>query len=838
MVENASTTPATGANQTFTGTAGVDSLSGGGGNDTITGAAGNDVLAGDGPLKGQWQYGVYNRDFTSANGQAPTITSGTLVGQGYVDDFGVTNLANISRGTTGDPNDYGVVLTSTLTVTSGGTYRLTTTSDDGSRIVIRDSAGNVLNFANQTGGTLPYMNNDFHQSATTRYGDVTLAAGQTYTIEVYFWENLGADTLSATISGPDTGNTAVNLATTSMLGVPPTVTGQVDGNDSISGGAGNDTIFGNGGADTIDGGTEADSIDGGDGNDSLFGGTGTFGDTILGGIGNDTVDGGDGNDQLFGGAGTDSIIGGLGDDTIDAGSENDTVFGGDGNDSISGGAGVDSLSGGIGDDTIDGGTEADSIDGGDGNDSLLGGTGTFNDTIFGGIGNDTIDGGDGNDSLFGGADNDSVDAGLGNDTVVGGTGNDTIDGGSGNDSLDGGGNSDTVYGGIGDDTIDGGDLTDQLFGGDGNDVIEAGADELAVGDNDTVYGGAGNDLITDSNNNTDSHDLLSGDDGNDTILAAGGNDTLYGGIGTDSLSGGAGNDQLFGGDGNDTLDGGAGADTLTGGLGSDRFTGIGIGDVVDGSEDTPSNEQDILDLFGSGWTKANTNIIFGGGNNESGTVQFLNNLGQVIGTMSFSNIETIVPCFTPGTLIDTLKGPVAVEHIRPGDRVLTRDSGYQTVRWTGRRDLTAADLAAAPQLCPVRIGAGALGPDLPARDLLVSPQHRMLLTGARAELVAGEAEVLAAAAHLTGWPGISRAGADRPVSYLHLMFDRHEIIRADGAWSESFQPGAASLTGIEAPQLEELLTLFPDLATDQGQSSYRAARLSLKPHEARAMRAA
>ncbi len=124
MVDNTSTTPATGAGQTFTGTAGVDSLTGGGGNDTISGLAGNDVLAGDSPLAGQWQYAVYNRDFSTANGQAGTITSGTLVGQGYVDDFGVTNLTNNARGTTGDPNDYGVVLKSTLNISATGTYRL------------------------------------------------------------------------------------------------------------------------------------------------------------------------------------------------------------------------------------------------------------------------------------------------------------------------------------------------------------------------------------------------------------------------------------------------------------------------------------------------------------------------------------------------------------------------------------------------------------------------------------------------------------------------------------------------------------------------------------------
>lgn len=159
MAGNTSSTPGTNLNNTLTGTTAADSMTGGGGNDVISGGTGNDYLAGDQPLTGQWSYSVYNHDFSAANGQAGDITTGTLAGQGYVNDFGVTNLANISRGNalTADPDDFGVVLKSTLTVGTGGSYRFTTTSDDGSRIVVRDASGTALNFANDTGGTLAYM---------------------------------------------------------------------------------------------------------------------------------------------------------------------------------------------------------------------------------------------------------------------------------------------------------------------------------------------------------------------------------------------------------------------------------------------------------------------------------------------------------------------------------------------------------------------------------------------------------------------------------------------------------------------------------------------------------
>ena len=558
------------------------------------------------------------------------------------------------------------------------------------------------------------------------------------------------------------------------LGTDRQVTGWDDG--YVEGTSGNDLINSSyvepiaNGSDRIDNGDGISGSGTGWQDDRVRAGAGN--DTVLSGLGNDSVDGGTGADSIDGGDGNDSLFGGTGtfNDTILGGAGNDTIDGGDGNDSLLGGAGTDSILGGAGADFVDGGTEADFIDGGDGNDSLFGGTGAFNDTIQGGAGNDTIDGGDGNDSLLGGAGTDSILGGLGADTVDGGTEADFIDGGDGNDSL---------------------------FGGTG-------------AFNDTIQGGAGSDTI----------------DGGD------GNDSLLGGSGTDSILGGNGNDTIDGGDGNDTLNGGAGADNLTGGLGSDRFLGITAGDVVDGSEDPGNGDTDVLDLFGSGWTKANTNIIFSDPSHENGTVQFLDVNGNVIGTMTFSNIETIVPCFTPGTLIDTDRGPVPVEALQPGDRVLTMDHGYQPLRWAGHRDVTAEELLRAPQLRPILIGRDTFGPGLPERDLRVSPQHRLLLAGARAELVSGETEVLAPAVHLLGLPGVVQDAAAAGVRYVHLLFDRHEIVRSDGLWTESFQPAAATLSALEDGQRAEILALFPGLpgATAEG---YPSARATVKRHEAR-----
>lgn len=198
--------------------------------------------------------------------------------------------------------------------------------------------------------------------------------------------------------------------------------------------------------------------------------------------------------------------------------------------------------------------------------------------------------------------------------------------------------------------------------------------------------------------------------------------------------------------------------------------------------------------------------------------------------------DVTIPCFTAGTLIDTADGPKKIEDIRPGDLVMTRDAGFLPVVWAGQRPISGAELATTPDFAAVCIRAGALGQGLPVRDLRVSPWHRILICGQRAELLFGEHEVLVAAVHLVGQPGITRD--DAPVTYVHVMFDTHQIIRSEGAWTESFQPGVKTLSSMDAAQRAELLALFPELAEKQGQDTYASARLTLTAPELRALLAA
>lgn len=148
-------------------------------------------------------------------------------------------------------------------------------------------------------------------------------------------------------------------------------------------------------------------------------------------------------------------------------------------------------------------------------------------------------------------------------------------------------------------------------------------------------------------------------------------------------------------------------------------------------------------------------------------------------------------CFAGGTLIDTPQGARPIEAIRPGDLIETLDDGPQEVLWTGSRFISGARLFAMPQMRPLRIRAGALGGGRPAPDLFVSPDHRMLLRGERARALFGEAEMLVAARDLVDDRQVTVAHGLRELTYHHLMTARHQIIRANGLETESFQPASA-----------------------------------------------
>lgn len=192
-------------------------------------------------------------------------------------------------------------------------------------------------------------------------------------------------------------------------------------------------------------------------------------------------------------------------------------------------------------------------------------------------------------------------------------------------------------------------------------------------------------------------------------------------------------------------------------------------------------------------------------------------------------IINVTICVARGTLIDTEAGPVPVEDLRPGDMVCTLDGPAQPVRWIGCRPVSARELSADPSLRPVRISAGAFGPGQPARDLTVSPQHRILVDDWRAELFFGAAQVLVPAKGLVNDLTIHTDHAAPGVDYFHVLFDRHEIMLTEGLPTESFHPGDYALRELGEATRAELYKLFPEL-TD-GAGAPETARMVLRPWE-------
>ncbi len=810
-------------NDTIEGGVGNDQLMGNDGNDTITGGEGDDMLFGadgDDSLAGNAGNdkieGSSGNDSITGGGGDDSIDGGTgddSINAGTGNDVVAGGDGNdiINTGNHIDPAiDYDYLGTDPSendqfpdndldTVFGGAGDDIITTGDDDDSI--DGGAGNDFIDAG--------IDDD---SVTGGTGNDTIIGSQ------------GEDI----IAGNEGDDVIYGGLSTEVLNLPDAIDSAPDDNrDTIYGGTGNDTIFGRDDADTIFGGVGNDVLDGGIDDDLINGEDGD--DTIFGGQGNDVINGGEGQDLIYGGLGDDTIQGNLDDDTIygDEGNDtitgsltNDLVFGGTGDDEIRGGTGDDTLYGDDGNDFVQGGYGDDSITGGAGDDSLNGGFG--NDVIAGNDGSDTIAGFDGNDTIDAGDNNDLVYGGRGDDSILGGAGDDTIQGGDGNDTIQGGDGKDVIFGGAGNDIIAGNTGDDTIYGGTGEDTITGSIeDDLIFGgaDDDEIRGGTGNDTF----NGDAGNDYIQGGYGDDILMGDTGDDSLNGVYGNDIVEGGDGNDIIAGFDGEDILTGGDGVDTVYGGLGSDTILGGNGGDVVKGGEDPDNSDIDVLDLTGS-----NVDFItYVDGDPEAGTVNFLDGT-----TMTFSEIENVIPCFTPGTTIATAKGERLVEELTVGDRIITRDNGIQEIAWVGHKEMSGKQLVQNPHLKPILIKAGALGNGLPERDMMVSPNHRVLVASDLTQLYFEENEVLAAAKHMVGSNGIHAINVMQ-TTYVHFMFERHEVVLSNGAWTESFQPGDYSLKGIGNSQRNEIMEIFPELATKTGLKGYQSARKALKKHEAK-----
>lgn len=233
--------------------------------------------------------------------------------------------------------------------------------------------------------------------------------------------------------------------------------------------------------------------------------------------------------------------------------------------------------------------------------------------------------------------------------------------------------------------------------------------------------------------------------------------------------------------------------------GNDRVDGRKVLDVYNGDTITVENpDGSIQTITGTTFYLAGNIRVF---TPTDGTVL---QDGAVFLSSTFVNTSTQLDvgdlgpaCFVRGTLIDTINGPRPVEMIRAGDKVRTRDSGPQEVLWVSERKAPGDE-----EHAPIRIRKGVLGN---TADLFVSPQHRVLIDGWRAEMLFGEQEVLVAAKHLCGQHDGVHVAPRREVEYFHLLLDGHHLIWSEGALTESFDPSGdfAQLDPVARAEIEE-----------------------------------
>ena len=193
--------------------------------------------------------------------------------------------------------------------------------------------------------------------------------------------------------------------------------------------------------------------------------------------------------------------------------------------------------------------------------------------------------------------------------------------------------------------------------------------------------------------------------------------------------------------------------------------------------------------------------------------------------------NSFVACFSDDALIMTPTGLTPIAELKTGDMVLTRDHGAQPIRWIGETKVTRKELFAAPNLQPYRIKSNCFGPGMPFKDLTLSPQHRVLTGGKLVKQMFGDPEMLIAVKHLARLKKVQKPAIKKGITYRHILFDRHEIIFANGLPSESLLIGQVARNKLPRELMEEIETLMPQIA--KSPAAQPPARVLARGHHGR-----
>ena len=802
----------------------------------------------------------------------PAIPHTIILGDGYGPEDVALSINNITI--TGPASAEGIVLTVQDGITGlilGGTAPINVFDMFGNDNNIAGNDGD--NTITVTGGFDTIIGGLGDDRAFIDYSQATTApiTGTATTIS----SNLGTTAMSGfehyTVLTGDSADTLTFVIGNNYLdtggGVSTVVLG--NGDNTVFSGDGADTITVGTGSNNIAAGDGVNTIVAtgvGFGNNIISGGTGA--DTISVGHGNNHITGGEGIDT-----GLDTIVAGNGDNCIDGGDgAKNTITVGGGNNYLIGGDGVDVITAGNGNNFIDAGEGLNAVTAGSGNNYIV--VGALSDVVTAMGGENNVQTGDGTNAVTTGTGNDVVETGIGDDTVTVGTGKNIIKVFGGTDVLTAGADHDRLivdysayetivvsaltgaatYGGtIGDVTLTNfeefyvttGSADDVIETFDGADVLDGGggADILTSGEgNDVIYGGNGD--VVDGGEDVGDADF-------DVLVVEGfGFTEIVYDLSADPTA----TESEIGTVNQYDVEGG----TL---LGSMVFTGIESVQIGDQAVTTPEDSQLDGNLFLPDSTVTQVVTSFTVGNNtfivgetavrpegdltinSNGSYTFVPTLNyhgpgpvisytfetvQINGGLSAPesapliievvSVEEVLPecltpvCFVQGTQIATANGEVPVEDLKVGDLVKTLDRGLQPIRWIDSSYLSVKDLNENEELRPIRISKAAVSAVGGTSELIVSPQHRLLIASKVAERMFGNTEVLVAAKQLLVIEGVDVAHDFDDVFYFHLLLDHHEIVYANGVPSESLYLGQEAQKSLSPVGQKEIVALFPELS--------------------------